>query len=102
MGNEQQASWGREFVRMGRNAKGRIETSIKALAQFVEVLLKAPPGILAGWIGDGDLDHGCDQKPLDLCHGRPRFNAPAVARWRRQATGKGIGPGTRLASPTLA
>ena len=57
MCHKQQTRWQREFVRLRRNAEGRIETSIKALAQLGEVLLKAPPGILIGWIGDGDLDH---------------------------------------------
>lgn len=56
-GNEQQARRGREFVRMRRNTERWIETSLEALVEFGEVLLDAPSGILAGWIGDSDLDH---------------------------------------------
>src|SRR5207302_11155542 len=87
---------------MCRNAQGRIETRLKALAQFSEILLNAPSGILTGWIGDGDLDHGCDQKPLDLCHGCRQFRALALAQWLQQGTGKGIGSPIKLCSLTKA
>src|SRR5436309_13671260 len=87
---------------MCRNAQGRIETRLKALAQLGEILLNAPPGILTGWIGDGDLDHGCDQKPLDLCHGCPQFHALALAEWLQQGTGNGIGSLIQLCSLTEA
>src|SRR2546421_1038436 len=87
---------------MCRNAQGRIETRLKALAQFGEILLNAPSGILTGWIGDGDLDHGCDQKALDLCHGCPQFHALALAEGREQGTGKGIGSVIKLCSLTKA
>src|SRR5947209_17524117 len=55
--NKQQTGWGRALVRVRRNGLGRIETRLETLAQFGEVLLNAPPGILTGWIGDADLDH---------------------------------------------
>src|SRR5947207_1786357 len=87
---------------MCRNAQGRIVTSLKALAQFSEILLNAPSGILTGWIGDSDLDQGCDQKPLDLCHGCPQFHALALAEWLQQGTGKGIGSLIQLCSLTKA
>src|SRR6266699_4745904 len=87
---------------MSRNAQGRIETCLKALAKFSEILLNAPPGILTGWIGDGDLDHGCDQKPLDLCHCCHQFHALALAEWLQQGTGKGIGSVIKLCSLTKA
>jgi hypothetical protein len=87
---------------MCRNAQGRIETRLKALAQFSEILLNAPPGFLTGGIGDGDLDHGCDQKALDLRHGRYQFHALALAEWLQQGTGKGIGSVIKLCSLTKA
>ena len=87
-------------MRMCGNAQGRIETRLKALAQFGEVLLNAPSGILTAWIGDGDLDHGCDQKPLDLCHGCPQFRALALTEWLQQGMGKGIGSVIKLCSLT--
>src|SRR5215472_18955810 len=87
---------------MRLNAQGRIETSLKTLAQFGEVLLNAPPGILTGWIGDGDLDHRCDQKPLDLCHGCPQFHALALVEWLQHGTGKGIGSPVKFCSLTKA
>src|SRR5438105_15458872 len=102
MGNEQQASRRREFVRMRRSGQGRIETHLKALAQLGEILFNAPSGILTGWIGDGDLDHRRDQKPLDLCHCCPQFHALALAQWLQQGTGKGIGSVIKLCSLTKA
>src|SRR5438270_6969545 len=101
-GNEQQTSWGHQFVRMCRNAQGRIETRLKALAQFSEILLNAPPGLLTGGIGDGDLDHGCDQKPLDLRHCRYQFHTLALAQWLQQGMSKGIGPVIKLCTLTQA
>jgi hypothetical protein len=101
-GDEQQTSWEREFVCLRRNAEGRIKTSIKALAQFGEVLLEAPPGIRARWIGDGDLHHGCDQKPLDLCHRCRELHALALAEWPQQGMGKGIGSVIQLSTLTKA
>jgi hypothetical protein len=102
MGNEQQASRGHQFVRMRRSGQGRIETHLKALAQLGEILFNAPSGILTGRIGHGDLDHRCDQKPLDLCHCCPQFHALALAEWLQQGTGKGIGSLIQLCSLTKA
>ena len=52
-----EASRGYEFMRVSRSAHGRIEPHLKALAQFDVILFNAPPGILTGRIGNGDLDH---------------------------------------------
>src|SRR5437763_12126174 len=98
MCDEQQASGEREFVRMRRNAESWIKTSVEALAQFGEVLLEAPPGIRARWICDGDLHHGCDQKPLDLCHRCRELHALAVVQRLQERTGKGIGSLIQLSS----
>src|SRR5215467_13073118 len=87
---------------MCRNAQGGIETSLKALAQFGEILLNAPPGILTGWIGDGDLYHRCDQKPLDLCHRCYQFHALALVEWLQQGMGKGISSLVKLCTLTQA
>src|SRR2546425_10540900 len=91
MCDKQQASRGRELVRMRRNAESWIETGVEALAQFGEVLLEAPSGIRARWIGDGDLHHGCDQKPLDLCHRCRELHTLALAQRFQERTGKRIG-----------
>jgi hypothetical protein len=87
---------------MRRNAQGRIVSSLKTLAQFSEILRNAPSGILTGWIGDGDLDHGCDQKSLDLCHCYRQFRTLALTEWLQQGTGKGIGSVIKLCSLTKA
>src|SRR5436190_17584646 len=83
---------------MCRNAQGRIETHLKALTKFSEILLNAPSGILTHWIGNADLNHRCDQKPLDLCHGCHELHALALAQRFQKRLGKGIGSMIQLSS----
>ncbi len=68
-GEEQQAGGRSQLVRISRDAEGRVEAGLEALAQLREVLLEAPPSVGSGGISDGDGDHRSHEQALDLGHG---------------------------------
>ena len=55
-------------MRLRRDAAPRIETGVETLTKLGEVLLQAPSGIRAAWIGNGDAHHRHAKQPFNLCH----------------------------------
>src|SRR5215467_9680009 len=79
LGKEQQSGRGHELVVIRLDAASGIEASTEALVQLSKILLDAPAGIGAGWIGNADRYQRSNEQALDLRHRRRELETLAFA-----------------------
>lgn len=57
--HDQRAFRWRQFVGICRKADGPVESGVKALIEFAEILFEAPPRVIAIWLFNGKMHKRC-------------------------------------------